>query len=112
MPRSGRPCRLSPLAEIDLEDIWLYTVRNWSAAQAERYHSRLMAVIDDLASGARTGRALAVRAGYLKYPVGTHFVCYRLTESSLDVIRILHQRMDVAAHLEEQGRSGLLAASM
>jgi toxin ParE1/3/4 len=101
MPRSGQSYRLSPRAEIDLEDIWLYTVRNWSAAQAEHYHSRLMAAIEDLASGVRTGRNLEVRAGYLKCPVGLHFICYRLSESHLDVIRILHQRMDVAAHLAE-----------
>ena len=30
--------RLSPLAEQDLEDIWLYTLREWSADQADRYY--------------------------------------------------------------------------
>ena len=31
----AKPYRLSPLAEADLEDIWLYTFRNWSMEQAD-----------------------------------------------------------------------------
>jgi plasmid stabilization system protein ParE len=31
--------------------------------------------------------------------VGSHIVFYRFTGARLDVIRILHRRMDVASHL-------------
>ena len=34
--------RLSPLAEQDLEDIWLYTLREWSADQADRYYHSII----------------------------------------------------------------------
>lgn len=99
MPGRSRPYRLSPRAEIDLEEIWLYTLEHWSAEQAERYHNRIIAAIDALADGSKTGRPVPVREGYYKYPVGSHFVFYRQSDASLDVIRILHQRMDVDSHL-------------
>ena len=36
---------LSPLAEIDLEKIWFYTLQNWSLAQADSYHRDVVATI-------------------------------------------------------------------
>jgi len=99
MPPDARPYRLSPLAEIDLEEIWLYTLKNWSLDQAERYHGQIMTAIEGLAAGVKTGRPVTIRAGYFKDPVGSHFVFYRQSVASLDVIRILHKRMDVGAHL-------------
>lgn len=91
--------KLSPLAEGDLEDIWLYTVDCWSVAQADRYHADIMRGIEKLASGARRGRTAPVRNGYLKHAVGRHFVFFRRSESGVDIIRILHQSMDAERHL-------------
>lgn len=94
-----RDYRLSPLAEADLEDIWLYTADNWSIEQAERYHATFVAAFEGLASGRKKGRAVDIREGYFKYVVGSHFVFYRPSPLGIDVIRILHQRMDVSRHL-------------
>lgn len=99
MPGSSLGYRLSPLAETDLEDIWLYTFRHWSLAQADSYHADLVAAFGQLASGDRTGRKADVREGYFKCPVGAHVVFYKASDGSIDVIRILHQRMDVDRHL-------------
>lgn len=35
----------------------------------------------------------------MRYLVGSHVVFYRETTHTLDVIRVLHQRMDVDRHL-------------
>jgi toxin ParE1/3/4 len=99
MSASGRPYRLTPRAEIDLEDIWLYTFQTWSLEQADRYQNDIMAAIAALAKGTKTGRQVDIRAGYLKYLAGSHYVFYRQSDLNLDVIRILHQSMDVSAHL-------------
>lgn len=99
MSRSARPYRFSPLAEVDLEDIWLYTLRNWSLEQADRYQGQIMAAVEGLATGVKNGRPVTVREGYFKYPVGSHLVFYRQSGTGLDVVRILHRRMDVEAHL-------------
>ena len=37
----GKLYQLTPLAEADLEEIWLYTFRNWSVEQADSYHRDL-----------------------------------------------------------------------
>jgi toxin ParE1/3/4 len=95
-----RRYRLSPLAEADLEDIWLYTLHNWSLEQADTYYAQLMAAIEGLAKGDRIGRnAGDIRAGYWKYGEGRHFIFYVLTDDRLDVIRILHKQMDVDGKL-------------
>jgi toxin ParE1/3/4 len=96
---SVRPYRLSPLAETDLEDIWLYTFENWSLEQADRYQNDIMAAIAALARGTRTGRPVDIREGYFKYATGLHFVFYQQSDSSLDVFRVLHRRMNASAHL-------------
>ncbi len=94
-----RGFHVSPLAEADLEAIWLYTFQNWSAEQADSYHADIMSALESLAKGSRIGRNVNVREGYMKYPVGAHLVYFRMSESGIDVIRILHQRMDVARHM-------------
>ena len=99
MPKSKRHYRLSPLAEADLEEIWLYTFSQWSVEQAEEYHNALIAGIEGLASGTNVPQRTDVREGYWKYKVGMHVLYFRCSDEYLDVIRILHGRMDVDAHL-------------
>lgn len=99
MPGSGDAYRLSPLAESDLEEIWVYTFKNWSLEQADRYHNAIVEAFEDLAAGRKSGRPVDIRKGYFKYPVGAHVVFYRFSESGLVVVRVLHQRMDVGRHL-------------
>lgn len=103
MSDRARLCRLSPQAERDLEEIWLYTFENWSADQADRYQNQIMAAIEGLANGSRRGRRIDdIRPGYRKLPVASHFLFYRITDAgAIDVIRVLHQRMDVASRLKD-----------
>ncbi|MBF0167062.1 MAG: type II toxin-antitoxin system RelE/ParE family toxin [Alphaproteobacteria bacterium] len=99
MPVSRCAYRLSPKAEADLEEIWLYTFKNWSLEQADFYHEAIVDAFEDLASGRKTGRPVDIREGYRKLPVGAHTVYYRFSESGLVIIRILHQRMEVGRHI-------------
>jgi len=48
------------------------------------------------------GRACdEVRPGYRKHAVGSHTLYYRIASADvIDVVRILHQRMDVDRHLD------------
>ena len=103
MSDSARPYRLSPLAERDLEEIWFYTFENWSAEQADRYHNQIMAAIEGLVNGSRQGRPIDdIRPGYRKLAVASHFLFYRITDAGLiDIIRVLHQRMDAASRLQD-----------
>lgn len=96
--RSGR-YGLSPLAEADIEEIWRYTVENWSVKQAEAYHADILDAFEGLASGLKVGRRADIRKGYFKYLVGSHVIYYRQQDMEIVIIRILHQRMDVSLHL-------------
>jgi toxin ParE1/3/4 len=95
----GRNYRLSPIAEADLEDIWLYTFRSWSAEQADAYHRDLVTAFGDLATGRKIGRTADIREGYFKYLSGSHVIYFRQAKHGIDVIRVLHVRMDVNRHL-------------
>ena len=93
---------LSPRASEDLDEIWDYTAQHWGMDQADRYVRHIVAVCSDLASGRKRGRsAEAVRAGYFRYVVGSHILFYRIGGAGqINVIRILHQRMDVEQHFQ------------
>ena len=90
---------LSPRAQADLEEIWDYSVEIWGTDRAERYVRDLWEGIKYLAANPKRGRSCdEVRAGYRKYAIGSHFVFYRVTARGIDVVRILHQRMDFEQH--------------
>jgi toxin ParE1/3/4 len=101
MGNKYRTYRLSPLAEADLEEIWLYTFRHWSLEQADDYCQNIITAIEGLVSGRNIAQRTAVREGYRKYKVGLHVVYFRNSDGYLDVIRILHGRMDVDMRLED-----------
>ena len=94
---------LSPAAQADLSQIWDYSARNWDAEQADRYILAIRDACEAVADGRRQGRPIDdIRPGYRKLAVASHCLFYRITDAGLiDVIRILHQRMDVASRLQD-----------
>ncbi len=95
-----RRYRLTPAAQEDLSSIWDYTQDHWDVRQAETYVNEIMAIIERITENPRRGRACdEIRAGYRRYSVGSHIVFYIERVDGVDVIRILHQRMDPTRHL-------------
>jgi toxin ParE1/3/4 len=93
---------LSPAAELDLDDIWDYSVENWGIRQAERYIRMIQDTIVGLTDGTQPSQTAShVRPGYRSMLVGTHILFFKETDSLIDVIRILHQRMDPSQRLSE-----------
>ena len=92
---------LSPRARADLSGIWDYTAGQWGIEQAERYVRQIVAACNELAEGRAPGRSAEdVRAGYLKQRVGSHMLYFRKgAGGTVEIIRILHQRMDAECHL-------------
>lgn len=106
MAGSSGSYRLRPRSEADLEEIWLFSREQWSTEQADSYHRDIMAAIEGLAAGTKAGRSVDLREGYLKYPAGSHVIYFVPTESGIDVVRILHSRMDVNRHVLQPLQSG------
>jgi toxin ParE1/3/4 len=91
---------LTPRARADVDDIWDYTVDRWGLDQAETYTRQLWKDIEALAERPSRGRECPeVRPGYRQYPSGSHVLFYRSTTNGIDVIRILHERMDYERHI-------------
>lgn len=92
---------LSPAAQADLEQIWDYTYDRWGVDHAEEYLREVQRAIERAAANPRIGRDCGeIRPGYRKLAAGSHTLFYRVSaEGVIDVVRILHQRMDVDRHL-------------
>jgi toxin ParE1/3/4 len=93
---------LSPAAHADLDQIWAYTSERWDDDQAEAYLREIQQAIERIVDNPMIGRACdEVRRGYRKHAVGSHTLYYRIVGGDvINVVRILHQRMDVDRHLD------------
>ena len=86
----------------DLEEIWFYTFKNWSLEQADRYHSLIIKEIEFLVTKPESGKVLDhIRKGYRSSKVKSHYIFYRLNSNELEVIRILHENMDIPNRLDD-----------
>jgi toxin ParE1/3/4 len=91
---------LSPRARGDLDDIWSYTRRTWGVRQAELYIRTIQAAVNAVADEPQLAKSCEhVRKGYFRYPAGSHMLFFRLSRNGIDVVRILHRKMDFKRHL-------------
>jgi toxin ParE1/3/4 len=91
---------LSPRAQKDIDDIWEYTVEHWNVRQAEIYLRQIRRAIETVAAEPNIARSCAdIRPGYWKYPEGSHVLFFRITDKGINVVRVLHSRMDFERHL-------------
>jgi len=96
--------RLSRKAEEDLEGIWLYTLETWSKEQADRYLSLIFDEIEFLSINPKTGQDIDhIRKNYRYSKVKSHLIFYNHKKSNdiIEVIRILHERMDLENRINE-----------
>jgi toxin ParE1/3/4 len=86
---------LSPKAKADLSRIWEYTCAEWGVGQAEQYVRCLWEAMEeqtrDLTKSVDMGH---VRKGYRKIRSGSHVIFFKVTREGIDVVRILHRKMD------------------
>jgi len=96
--------RISRKAEEDLEGIWLYTLETWSKEQADRYLSLIFDEIEFLSINPKTGQDFNhIRKNYRYSKVKSHLIFYKHKKSDdfIEVIRILHERMDLENRINE-----------
>jgi toxin ParE1/3/4 len=87
-------------ALVDLEEIWLYTFEIWSLEQADRYYELIITEIAFLAKKPKSGKSInALREGYYSTKVKSHFIFYKFSSTELEVVRILHESMDIPNRL-------------
>ena len=91
---------LTNLAKEDLIGIWLYGEMNWGAVSADQYLDSLDEFLETLIN---SPARFALRRDF-KPPVKiatfkNHLVIFLESNRHIQVIRVLHQSMDVPQHL-------------
>lgn len=89
----------------DLTSIWEYTLKTWSESQADIYYHELKKTFDSIAE-----RPTFYDREYVEIKLGVygrrckkHIVFYKLAEEGdIEIIRILHERMDIERTLADQ----------
>ncbi len=94
---------LTQAAKTDLKDIGRYTQNKWGRAQRDKYLAMLDGCFQDLADEPLKGRDCSdIRDGYRKYSAGRHVIFYhQIPIDTIEIVRILHDRMDVERHLSD-----------
>jgi toxin ParE1/3/4 len=95
--------RLTELAKQDLLSIGRYTQVTWGQEQRNRYLAKMDAAFHLLAIEPQCGRSCEdLLSGYYKYRVGRHLIFYRQFSERVEIVRILHDRMDIEAHFDDE----------
>lgn len=81
----------------DLNDIWDYTFKKWSEKQADKYYATIKLVCNRIGENPDVGKEYyGINKNLLGFKSGKHIIFYQsLTENKIEVIRILHERMDI-----------------
>jgi len=87
----------------DFNNIWDYTFEQWSENQADKYYSTLRFACKEIGENPDIGKEYTgIRRDLLGLKSGKHIIFYHLTsEDEIEVIRILHERMDLKNRLTE-----------
>jgi len=96
------PYVISKKAISDLEEIWYHTVQKWSADQANRYYDLILEKVNHICEKPDSGKSFDhIRKGYRASKVKSHIIFYKVVNDSIEVIRVLHERMDIESRLIE-----------
>jgi len=93
---------LTNKAKADLKSIASYTQRKWGKIQRGIYLKQFDDAFHLLATTPDVGvKCDFIKAGYRKLPNVSHMIYYRVSnDSQIEIIRILHKRMDVEINLK------------
>lgn len=97
--------RLSRRAEEDLLEIGVYTLLTWGEGQAARYLATLELACETLTRRPYAQACEELGAGLhrVQVPGSKHLIFFLIEEDGAAfVVRILHEQMDLAAHLADE----------
>jgi toxin ParE1/3/4 len=89
---------ISEPAFSDFRDLLSFTLQAWGEKQFIKYKQTLDDALNAIAENPYRGRK---RHGRMVCHVGRHKIFYRIDNSFIYVLRILHDRMDAVRHLPD-----------
>ncbi|WP_075344602.1 type II toxin-antitoxin system RelE/ParE family toxin [Tenacibaculum agarivorans] len=87
----------------DLNDIWDYTFEKWSEEQADKYYITLKIACNGIGENPNIGKEYdGISKNLLGFKSGKHIIFYQIISTKrIQVIRILHERMDLKNRITE-----------
>ncbi len=89
---------LSEPARADFRDLLSFTLQTWGESQFIEYKNKINSALNAIADNPNIGRK---RHGLMVYTTGRHLIFYRMEQTTLYILRILHERMDAVRHLPD-----------
>ncbi len=100
-----RKLHLSPAAAEDLENILRYTLDTWGENQFEIYLATFQQTFDVILADPECPFSKERNELFQEcrtIPSGHHIVFFRVRKGNIEIVRILHKRMDFSRHLGEE----------
>ena len=93
---------LTEKATNDLADIWNYTYEEWSEQQADIYYQMLIESCEEISKNPNIGKNYeGIAANLFGLKSNRHIIFYRVLNERIEIIRILHGRMDLKTGLQK-----------
>lgn len=87
--------RLTPAARDDLKEIWNYSYDTWGEAKADAYLMAIDAKFRTIEENPKIGRRRPdIKPGYYSIRAIKHVVFYVLDGQYINIIGVIHERMD------------------
>ena len=87
----------------DLNDIWEYSLQEWSENQADKYFETIKFACKEIGRNPNIGKVYTeISKNLLGLKSGKHIIFYhKISEDEIEVIRILHERMDLKNRMND-----------
>ncbi len=87
----------------DLNNIWDYTFEKWSEKQADKYYATIKIACNGIGENPNVGKEYdGINRNLLGLKSGKNIIFYQvISNDSIEVIRILHERMDLKNRITE-----------
>ena len=94
---------ISEKAIEDINNIWIYTAENWSVEHADRYYNLIYDEIEYIVKDFEMAHDFGkIRKSYKYSKVKSHLIFFKKDKmNEIEVVRVLHERMDIENRLAE-----------
>ena len=98
MTRDGLFYELSSEADSDIEDIFVYTLKEFGSKQAIAYISQFENSFAQVIDNPKSGRERSeIRKGLRSIVQNSHVIFYRILKDRIRIVRILHGSRDLSS---------------
>lgn len=97
--------KLSKYAEGDIRNILTYTLETWGVKQFHAYRAQIEESLNVIAANPDSGKVRKreeLFSGCRSYNFGRHVIFFRIKDEILEIVRILHQRMDFGSQIPDE----------